>query len=186
MRKAILTLTALAAAIIGLSACSQQPAESSSGNTKTAAKPDPSVKAVNSLTSVLESNSTGAVGFTSGQAGCVAEGFVKQFGVDGLQEMGLLDAEVEPGDHSGGFALSPVEASGAADATLACVNGSDFITNMMNSGEGSSGFDEVTVNCVADTLGDTGTHDLLVAAFQGDQKALQDVLMPAALACATA
>jgi hypothetical protein len=178
MKKLILTIAATMTIAAAVSGCG-----SASGNPETATKPDQSVKAADSLTSVLETNSTGAVGFTSGQAGCVAEGFVEQFGVEGLQEMGLLDEELQPGHPTGGFKLSPVEASGAADATLACVNASDFITNLINSGGGSGGLDEATVNCVADDLGETGTHDLLVAAFEGDQTALQDVLMPAAFAC---
>ena len=98
--------------------------------------------------------------------------------------MGLLDEDLGPGNPSGGFDLSPVEASAAADATLACVNAEDFITNLMSSGGGSGGFDEATVDCMAEQLGDRGTHDLLVAAFQGDQRGLQEELMPSAMACA--
>jgi hypothetical protein len=154
------------------------------GNSSKSATPDPSTKAANSLTSVLETNSTGQVGFTHGQASCVSKGFVEQFGVDGLQKMGLLDEKLEPGHPSGGFKLSPVDASGAADATLACVNASDFITHLMNSGGTSGGLDEATMNCIADTLGDTRIHDLLVAAFEGNQSSLKGVLMPAALSCA--
>ena len=148
------------------------------------ATPDASVEAAESLASVLQSNSTGEVGFTSGQADCVAEGFVEQFGVDGLQQMGLLDPDLGPGNLSGGFALSPVEASGAADATLVCVNAEDFMTNLMNSSKGSGGFDDATVDCMTEQLGDNGTHDLLVAAFQGDQSGLQEELMPVAMTCA--
>lgn len=167
-----------------LSACGDSSENAEPTSPTPTATPDPTAKAAESLASVLTNNSTGAVGFTSGQADCVAKGFVDQFGVDGLQEMGLLTEELDPGNPSGGFALSPVEASGAADATLACVNASDFITNLMNNG-GPGGLDDATVNCVADNLGDTGTHDLLVAAFEGDQKAIQDVLLPAAFACTT-
>ncbi|WP_183098725.1 hypothetical protein [Nocardioides pelophilus] len=180
--------------VVGLNGCggdssddSSSKSDASDGESVGSIEPsesNPEVKAAESVASILETNSTGSFGFTAGQASCVAEGFVEQFGVEGLQDLGMLTEDLEPGSPTGGLHFSPVDASAAADATLACVNGVDFVRNLMNSGDAAGGFDEATVDCVADALGEGGVHDLLVAAFRGDQQALQDALAPAAFSCA--
>jgi hypothetical protein len=141
--------------------------------------PDETQQATDALADTLASNSTGTVGFTPGQARCVSEGFVEQFGVEGLQDMGLITEDLKRGSPSGGFDMSPVNASAAADATLACVNASDFIQNLMGEGD----MDPATAKCVSDGLGDDGVHDVLVGAYAGESEQVQAALMPAMVTC---
>ena len=137
-------------------------------------------KAIDSLAASFVADSTGSFGLTQDQAQCVAQGFVSTFGVQGLIDMGILDSSLAPATSSTSPTLSADQASSAADAMLACVKGTDFVSSLMS----GSGMDQSVIDCVSTALGDQGVHDVLVAVFESDQTKLQNALLPVMTTCA--
>jgi len=169
---------ALVAVVVLLAGCSGS-APSSSGVTPPSSAGSPSGSSetqtvVQSLTASLVAGTSGGFGFTQTQAQCVAEGFVKVFGVQGLVTMGVLDSSLAPATSGPIPAMDATQAAQAADVTLGCVDGKQFIQQLMANGAAP----QTLVDCVVNNLGDQTVRDVLIATFQDDQTKLQAALMP--------
>jgi hypothetical protein len=176
-------VVAVALLLAGCGGSGSTAASSASGSSSASSSAAPTgdeQKAIDSLASTFVADSTGSFGLTQDQANCVAQGFVSTFGVQGLIDMGVLDASLAPASSSTSPTLTPDQASSAADAMLACVQGPDFVSGLMS----GSGMDQSVIDCVTSALGDQGIHDVLVAVFESDQTKLQNALLPVMTTCA--
>lgn len=179
MRTALRTALVVLVTVL-LAGCGGGGSPSASTSSVPAASSADQQTAVQALTSIFVTDSTGSFGLTQDQAKCVAQGFVDRFGVQGLVDMGLLTSGLAPATTGPTPKLTADQASTAADAMLSCIKAGDFIDSLM----AGSGMSQSVVDCLNAQLGDQGVHDVLVAVFENDQNKLQSAILPVMTSCA--
>lgn len=187
-----LRAVAVVAFVVLLAGCSGSASSSSSSTSSAASSASSSPTGTAGATSVGDEQTaiqslagmftdvSGGFKLSQDQASCAAQGFVTQFGLQGLVDMGVLNPDFSPTDSTSVPAMSADQASKAADAMLGCINPTDFMATVMV----GDGLDQSVVDCISSKLGEQGIHDVLAAVFSEDQTKLQSALLPVMGACA--